>query len=604
MRNKNILDSWKDISKYLGRDIRTCYRWEKELGLPIHRIDDKSTRSKVFAYKSEIDQWLRGRAAKKIIKKKLFLEHTWGIVGVVSGLILVSVILAILYLTLLEPSLMSESPSIAVLPFKNQGSSESEQYLSRGITNEIIKNLVRLNRLNVIPRYSAPKYDDSSISPEKLNRELGVSYILKGEIEKVGNKINLTVQLIRTKDNANIWSTEFEEPLENIFYVQNDICSKVIEVLNTKTEQNLATSVKAEATPEYPAIDDDFRENNSFNRLDEENNDPWTFYIQGKYYAERGTQGDNELAIQLFCRAIELDNNFALAYIGLANCYVNYVNYNWNFDISWLKKAEELVKKAHTIEPNLPEYYSTLIQIYLLKDSYFNMDTKKAAFALAEEGIKDHPHHARLNSIVGYCYYMKFGEEGNEADFEKAIEFKEKNFWLNPYVLGNVVYAELLTLDRKFNEAIEVCNILKKHDSSQLAKFRLGDVYYYSGDLDKSEALFLQFETSSTEFKIPSLFYLAMIAAQKEETEKARTLIQKINLLAPEKFEIFDNEFKLASAYMGLGEKEMGYEYLESFFNDPITNRDRYIYIKYIDLDKNFDDIRGEERFKKILRRR
>jgi tetratricopeptide (TPR) repeat protein len=283
---------------------------------------------------------------------------------------------------------------------------------------------------------------------------------------------------------------------------------------------------------------------------------------------------------------------------------VNYVNYYWSFDISWLNKAEELVRKAQTIEPNLPEYYSTLIQIYLLKELYFNIDTKKAVFELAEQGIKEHPHHARLNSIVGYCYYMKFGEEGNEADFKRAIEYKEKNFWLNPYTLGNVVYAELLMLNREFHKAIEVCNILKKHDSSQLAIFSLGDIYYYSGNLDKSEALFQQFGTSPIGFKIPSLFYLAMIAAQKKEIEKARTLIQRINLFAPEKFEIFDNEFKLASAHIGLGEKEKGYEYLESFFNDPITQKDRHIYIKYVNLDKNFDSVREEERFKKIIKRR
>ena len=604
MRNKDVLDSWKDISKYLGRDIRTCFRWEKVLGLPVHRIDDKSTRSKVFAYKSEIDHWLRGKAAKKVIKKKPFLENIWLIVGVVSGLILFSSILAILYLFLIKPSLRPENPSIAVLPFENQSSSESEEYISAGITNEIINNLTRLNRLKVMPRHSALKYKDGSISPRKFNRELGVSYILKGDIEKVGNKINLNVQLIRTKDNTNIWSTEFEEPMENIFSVQNDICSKVSEILNIKTEQNLPSSAETERTPDYPAFDDKLKESHSFNRLNEENNDPWTLYIQAKYYADQGTPESNEFAIQLFNRAIELDSNFALAYIGLASCYVNYVNYNWSFDIRWLNKAEELVRKAHTIEPDLPEYYSTLIQIYVLKDSYFNIDTKKAAFELAEEGIKEHPHHARLNSIVGYCYYMKFGEEGNEADFEKAIEYKEKNFWLNPYTLGNVAYAELLTLNREFQKAIEVCNILRKHDSSQLAKFRLGDVYYYSGNLNRSEAIFKEFETSSMEFKTISLFYLSMIAAQKEEIEKARTLIQKINLFAPEKFEIFDNEFKLASAYMGLEEKEMGYEYLESFFNDPITQRDRYIYIKYIDLDKNFDSVREEERFKKILKRR
>lgn len=605
VRNKDILDSWKDISKYLGRDTRTCYRWEKELGLPIHRIDDKSTRSKVFAYKSEIDQWLRERATGKGIEKKSFLENTRAIVVVVSGLILFSSILAILYLTLIKPSLTSlENPSIAVLPFENHSSSEYEEYISEGITNEIISNLARLNKLRVISRPSAFKLKESPISPRKLNKEFGIGYVLKGNIEKIGNKINLNVQLIRTKDNADIWSTEFEEPLENIYSVQSDICSKICEKLNLKTDRNIPISLRAGKIHDHSAFDDYLKGNYILNRMYEGNDDPWKLYYQGKYLLGRCTRESNEFAIYLFNRAIEINSNFALSYIGLANCYVNYVNHNWDFNINWLNKAEELVKKAQILDPELPEYFSSLIQLYLLKEIYFDADTKKLAFGMAEKGIKKYPHHPQLNSIVGYCHYIKYGEEGNEADFEKALKYKEKSFWLNPYAISNIVYAELLMLNREFEKAVEVCDILKKHDSSQIAKFRLGDIYYYSGNLDKSEAIFLQFETSPLEYKIGSLFYLAMNAAQKGEIIKAQTLIQKINLLAPKQYDFYENEFKLASVYMGLGEKELGYEYLEFFFNNPITQKDRFIYIKYIDLDKNFDNFREEEKFKKIIKRR
>jgi len=523
---------------------------------------------------------------------------------VVSGLILFSSILAILYLTLIKPSSTSENPSIAVLPFENHDSSEYEEYLSEGITNEIISNLTRLNRLKVIPRHSALKYQEGSISPKKLNEEFGVSYILKGNLEKIGNRINLNVQLIRTRDNTNIWSTEFEEPLENIFSVQSDICSKICEKLHLKTDQNFPLSHNAGKTRDDSAFDDYLKGNYILSRMYEENNDPWKLYHQGKYLLGRYTEESNELAINLFNRAIEIDSNFALAYIGIAQCYTNYVNFNWDLNINWVNKAEELVEKAQTLDPELPEYYSTLIQIYLLKEICFDANTKKLAFGMAEEGIKKYPHHLKLNAIVGYCHYLKYGEKGDEEDFKKALEYKEKSFWLDPYALGNIVYAELLMLNGEFDKAIGACSILKKHDSSQMAKFSLGDIYYYSGDLDKSEAVFLQFEISPSEFKITSLFYLAMIAAQKAEVEKVRTIIQKINVLAPKKYDFFDNEFKLASVYMGLGEKELGYEYLESFFNNPITQKDRFIYHKYIDLDKNFDRFREEERFQKIIEAR
>ena len=71
MKNKEILDTWKEISQYLGKEIRTCSRWEKELGLPVHRIDESSSKSKVFAYKSEIDRWLEERSLGKRLKKQI-----------------------------------------------------------------------------------------------------------------------------------------------------------------------------------------------------------------------------------------------------------------------------------------------------------------------------------------------------------------------------------------------------------------------------------------------------------------------------------------------------------------------------------------------------
>jgi tetratricopeptide (TPR) repeat protein len=184
------------------------------------------------------------------------------------------------------------------------------------------------------------------------------------------------------------------------------------------------------------------------------------------------------------------------------------VNFVWDFDIKWVNKAEYLIKQAQAINPDLPEYYSTLIEVYLIKEVGFNEDKKDLAFELAREGIKKYPDNAQINSIVGYCYFMKFGEEGNEADFKKALEYKEKSFWLNPYGLNNLVYAELLMLNKEFYEAIHICSIVEKTDYSMMSKFRLGEIYYYLGDLESSKAIFQQFDIAPLNVKIASMFYL------------------------------------------------------------------------------------------------
>jgi len=354
-------------------------------------------------------------------------------------------------------------------------------------------------------------------------------------------------------------------------------------------------------TNDYLAYDNYLKGNYILNTLAENNNDTWKLYHQGKFYWGKTTPESNKLAITLFSQAIKTDRNFALAYIGLAHCYANYVNLVWDFDIKWLNKAEDLIKEAQTISPDLPEYYSTLIEIYIIKEIAFNENKKELAFGLAREGIKKYPDNAKLNSILGYCYFMRFGEEGDEADFKNAFEYKEKSFWLNPYGLNNLVYAELLMLNKEFYEALHICSIVEKHDSSLMTKFRLGEIYYYLGDLDSSMAIFQQFEIASLNLKIASMFYLGMIHSQRGEGEKALKIINDIRLISPQEFVISDYLY-LASVYMGLDMKKSAYNSLESFFNKLMNKKMRFVWLKYIDIDRNFNGVREEDEFLKIIK--
>jgi len=603
VEQKDILNSWKEISGYVDRNVRTCQRWEIELVLPVHRIDKNSQHSKVFAYKSEIDQWLKEKAENKQIKKISLLKYRWSAISLISVLGLLSVIFLFLFFTnRISISPQPEYLSFAVLPFENLNPTQQDEYFSEGMTNEIINKMTILNELKVIPAVSVSKYNNSSQDSKQIAEELSVDYLLEGKIKKDGDKITIGVQLIRTKDNKNIWSEEFEDRLENVFYIQESICRKIHEKLNLNIDQQLTLLSNAGKTNDYLAYDNYLKGNYILNRLNEDDDDPWKLYHQGKFYLGMCTSEGNKLAINLFNQAIEIDRNFALAYIGLALCYSNYVNYNWDFDLKWVDKAEDLIKEAHAISPDLPEYYSTLIEIYLIKEVAFNENKKELAFDLAREGIKKYPDNAQLNSILGYCYYQKFGEEGNEADFKKALEYKEKSFLLNPYGFHNDIYAELLMLNKEFYKAIDICNIVEKHDYSLQSKFRLGEIYYCLGHLEESKAVFQQFDIAPLDIKIAALLYLAMISSQKREEEKALEIIDKITLISPQGLVLYEN-LKLASVYMGLGMKEQGYEHLRLFFNMSPTKKMRFAYLRYIDLDRNFDNIREEEKFIRIAKK-
>jgi tetratricopeptide (TPR) repeat protein len=178
-----------------------------------------------------------------------------------------------------------------------------------------------------------------------------------------------------------------------------------------------------------------------------------------------------------------------------------------------------------------------------------------------------------------------------------ALEYKERSFWLDPYDIGNVIYANILLLDKKFAKALEVCDILEKVDETRMSKFLRGEIYYYMGDFDRSRSVFEQLMADSLEYKIGALYYLAMISAGKGEASQAKKNMEEIEYLSPNEFVYFEKELKLASIWAGLGEKVLAYKTLEAFLNDPRNQKDFYIYKKYIELDNNFLQMRQDKVF-------
>jgi TPR repeat protein len=427
-----------------------------------------------------------------------------------------------------------------------------------------------------------------------------VDYILKAKMNNDDNKIKIHIQLVRTRDGKKILNEEYEDEQKNISSLSANICKKINEVLNINPNQKPLLASNERKFQDYLGPDNYLREKYIQATLLEGNNDPWKLYWQGRFLWAKSTSESNNLAISFFRKAMEIDSGFALAYIGLAYCYSNYVNFAWDSDLKWLNQAEDLIKKAQTLSPDLPEYYAALIEIYLLKETGFNEDKRKIVFELVQEGIKKYPYHSQINSIVGAYYFLRFGEEGDEADFERALEYKEKSFWADITRPENFIFAEFLMLKKEFSKAAGICEIIKEYDSSSLAKFRLGEIYYYQGDLDKSEAIFKEFDSAPMQYKIDSMYYLAMIASQRGEKDRALQIVDKINLLYPNDI-LINGYLRFASIYLGLEIRESGYKYLKSFFERQMAKKMWFIDLKYIDLDKNFNNFRNEEEFQKII---
>ncbi|MFW6131416.1 MAG: tetratricopeptide repeat protein [Candidatus Aminicenantaceae bacterium] len=604
MENKDLLDSWKEISNYLSRDIRTCYRWEKKFNLPVHRIDDNSPRSKVFAYKSEIDKWLKERSKNRnkiitnLYKKPVF------IIGII---IIFSLIFLFLGYNLINKkrnlTLSEEYNSILVLPFKDSNNSYQDNYFSEGMTKEIIYNLSQLNTLKVIPISSISSYKVSDKSPEEIGKNLGANYVLYGNAEREEDNFILNVNLIKTKTKDRIWTNKYSTNLDDSFSVLKNICNQVNEAIFNKTIDQYENSYFPKAHPDNSKAYDNYLKGKYMSTQSSQNisEDPLKLYLNGKYYSRTLTQETNDMAISYFNEAINIDENFARAYIALAHCYLNNVNLGWDFDKRWINQAEKLIKKAHNITPDIPEYYRTYTKLLLIRKLGFNEDTLFKAINLGKEGIEKYPMNARIHSILGYCFYLKYAEEGNQNDFHKALKYKQDSFFLDERNFSNIHFSELLMLSKDFENALVVCNQIDNHSSFPRLQYRIGEIYYYMGNLKESRKTFQQINTPFLN-KLSSLFYLGMVESQSGREQEALKIIQEVERLSPDPKKFYEQDLKLASIYMGLGKKEEGYKHLQSFFEHPLAKRQKYIYFRYIAIDKNFDSVRREERFKNILK--
>jgi len=599
MKNDEIFHSWKEIAVFLNRDVRTCLRWEKDLNLPVHRINKRSSHSKVFAYKTEIENWLQDKADNSLIKpvKTPYLKNLY-----ISILLSVAVIAIGLVYINFPKNPGNKNPdvlSMAVFPFQsNTPSIQNNSYFAEGIVNEIAKSLTNHNSIKVIPVYLSETIKNQGKNPLEVGLDLGVQYLLTGLIKKQDSNISVMIQLIRVEDEKQLWAHEYEEQLDKFYSLRNQISSNICECLKIKPD------IPTQGITEIGNMTEDmwdgyFLAKKALAKISFDESEPEIIYSQGKSFSIYNTRETNEIAINSFQKVLELNENFAPAYVGLAECFINNVNFNWDFNIKWLDHAEKLLKKAQNLHPNLPDYFTILARINLLRSVYFNQKIDLQPMDITEEGLKYYPYDPELNSIMATCYYHRYGRTGNELDLVSSMEFREKSHDYNPISFQNIKYAELLLLNKKFEMAIEICRSLHDLDASGLIKFLLGQIYYYKGDLEEAEKIFLTSNGTSQE-RSCFLLYLAMIAAQKGESQKASDLIKEIKLLKPTD-NYFDSDLNLASIYMGLGNLEKGYEYLKSFFDMDSTKNQIFIYLKYIELDKNFDAIRDSLEFKNII---
>jgi TolB-like protein/lipoprotein NlpI len=324
--------------------------------------------------------------------KKVFLP------AVIITVLVIAAVLVWQFLPKKEDApIISEKPSIAVLPFLDLSPQKDQEYFCDGMTDEIIARLSTFQGWRVIPRTSMMRYKNTLKDIKEIGEELDVTTILEGSLHKEEDDLRVIVKLIRIEDSSSIWSNAYEEKLESIFKIQKDLAAIIAEAL----EVQLTTEEKA-----------------SLEQTPTENLTAYDYYLRGVQLYLNYRKEDNESAIKLFKKAIEFDPDFALAYAGLGDSYAQRVN-RFGFPFIWLDSSIESSEKAILLKPDLSEGYKALGLAFLLKGLL------RKSIEANQKAIELNPGNDLAVSNLGACYQAR-------GEFDKALECFRRFAAINP----------------------------------------------------------------------------------------------------------------------------------------------------------------------------
>lgn len=234
----------------------------------------------------------------------------------------------------------SGKPSIAVLPFANLGSPSSQDYVSNGITEDIVTQLSRFSELVVIAWNSSLQYRSKSIDVRQIGLELGVRYVLEGSVRRAGRRVRITVQLIDAVTGVHLWADSYDRDLKNIFAVQDEVARTIVAILAVQVRKAEAELTLAKPPATWKAYECYLRAAET-----------WASFRHSFEVAEFNTTRN------LLERAISIDSRYARAHALLAETY-SYAwqdpqNNDYNNSVT-LDRASRLAYDALRFDPNSP----------------------------------------------------------------------------------------------------------------------------------------------------------------------------------------------------------------------------------------------------------
>jgi len=451
--------------------------------------------------------------------------------------------------------------SIAVLPFQNKSTEADTEYLADGLAESLLYRLSQLPNLKVSPTSSVLRYKGKEIDPVKVGQELGVNAVLSGRIVQRGDNLTISAELVDVRYNKLLWGEQYDRKMSDLLATQREIAREIVDKLKLKV-----SGEEEGLTKHYT-----------------DSNEAYQLYLKGRFYWNKRTGDTIKKSIEYLNQAIEKDPGFALAYAGIADCYV--------VPVTGLPPRESMPKaKAAAVR----------------------------ALELDETLAEAHTSLGRVLAIYEWDW------PGAEKEFKRAIE-------LNPrYAIAHQWYGGYFEAMGRRNEAIAERKLAQELDPlSPIVNFELGLAIYYSRDYDGAIEQFQKtleldpnfppaqqflpaayeekgmYDKAVPEFKKAisllggrewsltrgGLGHLYAVMGKKSE---ALALIDELKLLAARGYV---PSTSIALVYAGLGEKDQAFAWLEKGYEEHAFQ------MQWLHVEPRWDSLRSDPRFASLTAR-
>jgi DNA-binding winged helix-turn-helix (wHTH) protein/TolB-like protein/lipopolysaccharide biosynthesis regulator YciM len=493
-------------------------------------------------------------------------RRPWRTVFLLAALavVIVSIVVAVWLASKPKPiQTISDVRSLAVLPFKSLGAPNNDEALELGLTDALITKLSNLNPVIVRPTSAILKYANSTEKLSAIGQELGVEALLEGRVQRAGDRIRITVQLVQTENESPVWAESFDEQFTNIFAVQTTISERVSRALALQ----LTREQRQQLVKNYTQNTEAFQE-----------------YIRGRYYWNKQSLEEMRKAIAHFQRAIDIDPAYALAYAGIADCYLALSTPQIFLGASWerdnFNKAKAAARKALELDDTLAEAHTSL-------GATLARDDDEAAHREWDRAIELNPNYATVYSF----YTIDLIGDGRP---EEALEKIKRALEIDPLsVAFNTNHGMVLYRLRRYDEAIEQLRLaIEMNPNSTRAHWGLGLSYEQKGMYKEAISEFercISFSNGGP-LALAALAHVYAVSGQHGEAQKI--LAQLLDLFRQGRA----SAYYVAAVYAGLGDKEKALALLEQH-KESLT-------LGLLKVDVYFDPLRDEPRFIKLLQRK